>query len=515
MEVVKNISNSVKAGWNGLSQLKKIGVISVLILTVLMGSVLAYNSKKIEYKLLFSGIEEADAGEIVEDLETKKIAYQLENNGTTILIDQKYVDTYRIGLAVNDMLPSSSIGFEIFDTTSMMATDEDRQISYQRAIQGELTRAIITLDGITSAQVLLSLPEESVFTRPGDLSEASASIMLTTSNNRVIPNSTIEGIASLVSGAVENLPMKNVKIMDSTGNLLSTFLQLEDGTTTSGLSSRNQQIKLDYERELEQKVIRTLAPIYGAENLSISVDAQMNFDTSEEEKVEYGTDSKIRSEVINASGGEINSNIANGTPNDQASQVIVEGKDGTTASYNATKNYEIDSTTTKTLVAPGKVDTITAAVIYNSGTPGLKDDELATIVKNTIKADDVKVSQAKFTLNNMSVETETERDDGRQTFLEQYMLYIIASASIFVVGIVIAIIMHGIKRRRIEKEEWAEEEEMIPNKENGSTEREELEEIQTVIQNEKAQKEQDVHNYAKSNPNLVADLIKMWVKDGK
>lgn len=515
MEVLNDISKSVKAGWNQLSQLKKIGIISVMIFTILIGSFLAYRTQKVEYSLLFSGIEDADAGEIVEDLEAKKIAYKLENRGTTILIDKKYVDTYRIGLAVNDMLPSSSIGFEIFDTTSMMATDEDRQISYQRAIQGELTRAIVTLDGITSAQVLLSLPEESVFTRPGDISEASASVMLTTSTNRPIPSLTIEGIASLISGAVENLPMKNVKIMDSSGNLLSAFLQTEEGTTTSGVSSRNQQIKFDYEQELEQKLIRTLAPIYGIENLSVSVDAKMNFDISEEETIKYDQDStgaKVRSEVITASGGEINSEILNGTPNDAASNVIVEGEEGGTASYHATKNYEFDSTITKTTLAPGAVEDIKAAVIINKGTPGLSDGDLKTIVKNAINANNVEVSSATFANVTADNSDPTSDDGGAQTFFNKYKSYIVVGIGIFIFGIVAVMIMQGIAKRR-RQDEFEEEEESSIQSENILSKNEEEKQMQTVIQNEKAQKEQDVHSYAKGNPQLVADLIKIWMKD--
>src|SRR5699024_10265938 len=133
---------------------------------------LVFITQRTEYKVLFSELEEADSGAIVEDLESKGMSYKLEDNGTTILIDKRMVDNYRIELAVNGPMPSTSTGFEIFDSSSMMATDEDRAIMYQRAISGELERSISSLDSVESGKVLLNIPESSVFQNPDYQKEA-------------------------------------------------------------------------------------------------------------------------------------------------------------------------------------------------------------------------------------------------------------------------------------------------------------------------------------------------------
>ena len=96
-------------------------------------------------------------------MEEQQIAYKLADNGTTILIDKDQVDEYRINLAVDNKLPNTSTGFELFDDANMMTTDEDRKIMYQRAVTGELQRAIESIDAVKSAKVLLVMPEESVF----------------------------------------------------------------------------------------------------------------------------------------------------------------------------------------------------------------------------------------------------------------------------------------------------------------------------------------------------------------
>jgi len=152
MDGMKKIWTGIKDGWTDLDKSKRIGLVLVLFFVISIVTGLTYYTQKVEYATLFSELEEADAGTIVNDIKTKGIAYKLEDNGTTILIDQSQVDTYRIELAVDDLLPKSTTGFEIFDETSMMATDEDRKIMYQRAVTGELEQSISALDFIKEAK---------------------------------------------------------------------------------------------------------------------------------------------------------------------------------------------------------------------------------------------------------------------------------------------------------------------------------------------------------------------------
>src|SRR5699024_6450193 len=143
--------------------------------------------------------------------------YKLEDGGKTILVDRNQIDEYRIDLAVDDKLPDSSTGFELFDDSGMMTTDEDRKIMYQRALSGELERSISALDGIEKAKVILVTPEESVFSEKEK--EATASVMLTL--KKPLSDKSIQGIVTLTAGAVENLNPDNIKVVDDSGNVLA------------------------------------------------------------------------------------------------------------------------------------------------------------------------------------------------------------------------------------------------------------------------------------------------------
>src|SRR5699024_2661688 len=101
MEKLKAMVADIKSGWEKTDKKKRVTLISIVTTITIVLFMLIYLVQKTEYKVLFSELEEADAGAIVEDLESKGMDYKLEDNGSTILIDKKLVDNYRIELAVN------------------------------------------------------------------------------------------------------------------------------------------------------------------------------------------------------------------------------------------------------------------------------------------------------------------------------------------------------------------------------------------------------------------------------
>lgn len=155
MDKVKEWTEQLKDRWQMQSSLKKMIVVLSVISVLGITAAVYYLNTRIEYGILFTDLSDADAGTISKDLEEQQIAYKLADNGTTILIDKDQVDEYRINLAVDNKLPNTSTGFELFDDANMMTTDEDRKIMYQRAVTGELQRAIESIDAVKSAKVLL------------------------------------------------------------------------------------------------------------------------------------------------------------------------------------------------------------------------------------------------------------------------------------------------------------------------------------------------------------------------
>lgn len=523
MNGIKKIWTGIKDGWTNLGKSKRIGLGVVLVLVITIVTALTFYTQKVEYATLFSNLEEADAGTIVNDIKAKGIDYKLEDNGTTILIDQAQVDTYRIELAVNDMLPKSNTGFEIFDETSMMATDEDRKIMYQRAVTGELERSISALDSIEQAKVLLSLPEDSVFTNEENQSKASASVVLTPISGSQIPVSAVQGIASLISGAVDNLPKENIKIVDTAGNLLSTALEDEGNLNATDLVSKYQAITRSYEQELEQKLIQTLGPIYGIEKLTVAVTAEMNFDSSESEIINYG-DSSVRSETVSAGGGTID--VEEGEGFENSINQIESGEEGGNSTYNRTTNYELNSETTNTVKAPGEVERLSASVIFDGNLSPADKEALEAIVATTVgsveERDVISIQGIDFATTTDVIETTAPEKlkSSIKDVMMRYWPYLVGGLAIIVILILLLTLL---RRRSTDDDEldFFDEEEpepiVAPQRPVKPLEEErkakEKADLKRELNKNMSEKESTVRDYAKESPEGAADLIKIWMKD--
>lgn len=534
MNKVKDIGISIKDGWLQLDVKKrKRLVILVSIALILMGTI-GYYTQRSQYTVLFANLEEADAGAIVEDLNAQNMNYQLEDNGTTILVDEKDVDNYRINLAVNGMMPERSTGFEIFDDTNMMTTDDDRQIMYQRALTGELERSISSLQQIDAAKVMLSLPEDSIFQNPAYRSEASASIVVQTRGT--VSQQNIQGIASLVTGAVENLPMENVQIVDTAGNLLSGFLQSNgDGVASADFSSNHQTIKRSYEKDLEERILSLLAPVYGYNNLRVVVNASMNFDVIEGETVEFSapmTDEDdenrtglIRSQTESFDGAR---DMLAGLIEDGDLPVADDGEEENNASLDRTINYELDQVTERYVRAPGVVEGINASVVVNQNSGVVPAEaQVDRIVSRALGLDD----QAEVTLPGavtVEILPFAEGDDfsigGGDGIMDEILEFLTSSWLFMVIGLVLVIIAIAVLTllKRGKETELAEnaaaqvslqpETAIIPEPdpiEQIDKENDAMQQKNKVM----SEKEDRVRTQAKENPELAAELMKVWLKE--
>lgn len=538
MDKLKEIGNNLKNGWKNLAASKKRILIIVVSTAVILLAVLAFIAQRNHFTVLFSDLDEADAGAIVENLETEGIEYELEDGGKTILIDEAQVDQYRIQLASNGLMPVNSTGFEIFDETSMMATDEDREIMYQRAVTGELERSISSLQQVETAKVMLSIPEDSIFQNPDYKSEASASIVLETRGSGQLTTQNIQGIASLVSGAVDNLPRENIQIVDSNGNLLSGFLQEgESAIGATDVSTQQLSVQQTYEQDLEKRINALLAPVYGANNIRVVVNASMNFDAIEGETVEYTapmTDEEeedpereglIRSQTENYNGA---SDMIEGLIEEGELPVAEDGDEELSTSLDRTINYELDQKTERYVRAPGVLEGVNASIIINQNAETVPaEDQIVPIVRRAIGLDDPATEiVGDVTFEPMPFadgeDIEPIGEDLMADFLlffRRYWPFMIGGIILLITAIVILIVV-----RRGKNDDYDEFETAFENQNPTPLQREELapiepDPIDLNIERKKqknkvvSDKEDTVREEAKQNPELAAELMKIWLKE--
>src|ERR671932_1859364 len=184
---------------------------------VLLGLLMMRMASAPSYSTVMAGVDPAQTGKITAALDAKGVKYEIRNNGTAIAVDKSQIADARIALAEKGLPNSSQPGMELFDKQKLGASDFQQQVTYQRALEGQLAKTIGQIDGVGGATVQLVLPQDQLF--QDQQSTAKASVLLSGSSSQLQPGA-VQGIAQLVSGSVKGLSPNKVSITDSTGQLL-------------------------------------------------------------------------------------------------------------------------------------------------------------------------------------------------------------------------------------------------------------------------------------------------------
>lgn len=171
------------------------------------------------YSVLYEGLREADAAQIVTELEKQGIPYRLADSGRRILVPEGDADKARVVIAGSGITTGGVVGFELFNEADMGLTEFAEKVNYQRALQGELARTIMMMDGVAFARVHLSLPERTLFRAAKANPRAAATIQ--TVPGRSLDARQVEGIQRLIASSVSDMPAQEVAVLDAKGDLIS------------------------------------------------------------------------------------------------------------------------------------------------------------------------------------------------------------------------------------------------------------------------------------------------------
>ncbi len=343
--------------------------IGALTLVVLAGLLIwGWRTANPSYAALFTRLSASDAGEIVAALRDAGVPYRLADNGTTVLVPEEQVYEARLNLAGQGLPRGGVVGFEIFLESALGATDFDRQVRYNMALQGELTRTIRELDEVVDARVHVVIPERRLFAR--DERRPTASVFLQLRPGATLTSSQIRGIAHLIARSVEGLDPENVTIVDNRGQVLSDGLRtasLLDGVDSAGVAARL-DLQRAYERELELRVQSMLEAVYGPGRAIVRVNASINFDRAEQREDIYEPVLRdtgvIRSSQIveeQATGAQAAGGVV-GVDANVPGYVADAGQGGSFSRREEILNYELNRVERVRIQAPGGIERLSVAV---------------------------------------------------------------------------------------------------------------------------------------------------------
>ena len=322
------------------------------------------------YALVSTGMDPSDTGKVATALDEEGIEYELRNNGTALAVEKSQTAQARIALAGKGLGgggSGSQPGFELFDKQKIGTSDFQQQVTYQRALEGQISKTIDQVQGVNGSQVRLVLAEDQLFSESA--TPATAAVLLTGSSSTLEP-SAVRGIAQLVSSSVKGLKLDNVSITDGAGVLL--WPRGEDGGAAGGVSKQTVQAR--YEAQLEAGLAALLTRTVGPGKAEVQVSADVNADEATKDELKYGESTPLKDTTETEKlegGGAVGAAGAAGTTGNVPGYAQAVGAGGP-QSYDrksTTRQYGVDKTVIRTKVAPGAVNRLNVALIVDKSVP--------------------------------------------------------------------------------------------------------------------------------------------------
>ena len=261
--------NAFSEFWDGLGRSARRGLVAGVVLIALLTALAATWLMREPYGVLFSGLSQNDMSGMAAELDRMKVPYRVGDDGA-LLVPEAAVGKTRLALVNRDVPLHGAVGFEVFNNEEFGASDFVQKINYQRALQGELTRTILSIDEVESARVHLALPEQGLFRKEQE--RAKASVTVVTKSGRTLQPLQVQGIQRLVAASVPEVLAQDVTVLDQHGVPLSR--QAADGADAlAGAGAAGLDLKSSTERYLTQKAEAVLDRSFGKGQVVVSVDA--------------------------------------------------------------------------------------------------------------------------------------------------------------------------------------------------------------------------------------------------
>ena len=509
-----------------MTPLQRSMVITVTIVSIVALVAVMTWASRADYSPLYSGLTGKDAGRILEKLREMKVEFQLENEGTTILVPTRRMHELRIEFASLGLPRSGEIGYEVFDKTNIGMTAFVQKLNFHRALEGELARSICQLDEIDQARVHIVIPEAALFEE--DKKETTASVVVRVSPHADLTKKQVEGIAYLVAFSVEGLSAHNVNIVDTNGNVLTESM---DPSQAIQVTSRQMELQRNVESYLKEKAQSLLDGILGPGKSHVRISVVMDFDRIEQTKEMFDPErmvvrSEERSEITSNSGQQ-------------------ELSGGNSSEENNITNYEIDKTIEHLVESVGEIERVLASVLVDGVYKTMTKDEgeeiqqfeerpaseMATItevVKNAIgydasRSDQISVQCYPFDTSYMDEERQAMAASEKRTF------WMSVAERIFL-GVLIVLAFLFLKSVVRKSQRFARQ--LLPPAparrpqalETGSTpqrimESSDVDAIRAELENEKVPlkhvRQKEIHRrikeYVVEKPNEATQLLRSWM----
>jgi flagellar M-ring protein FliF len=338
----------------------------VLLATVITAVVLMFAWRdQSSFKPLFGAREKVAAADMMTVLDGAGIPYRIHPDTGQVLVPGNRLGEVRMLLASKGVVAQLPAGLELMDRSDPLGVSQFVQdVRFRRGLEGELAQSIMTIDAVETARVHIAIAKSSSFV-VNTAEPSSASVVLGLKAGRKLSNEQIAAIVKMVASSATGLNPANVTLVDQSGNLLSSRVDLAEG-----FESQVNDAAGHYRDETLHSAENLLAPIVGNDNFKLSVTADVDNDKVQETHEQYGDTPKVTNESTRAENDTdplalgVPGSLSN-RPIDVGADAQAAGQESTTQRNAATRQFAYDRSVTQIQRSKGRLKKLSVAVVLN------------------------------------------------------------------------------------------------------------------------------------------------------
>lgn len=541
-EKVKGFLNKGKQLWTGAK--KRTKILAAAVLVVAAGAIVAVvvASQNQPYATLFTELSQTDMTAITSYLTENGVSdFRIVEDDTIMvpadqevqlkaqLVSQGYVNS---GYAYNYST--------YLDNVSALTTESERQQLALYELNDSTSAVIRSMEGVKDATVRFTPGEDNTYVLDsGNVVEASAYVKVTMKDGVPLSETMADGIRNLVSSAIQGLKVENVTIVDSYGNTYAPDDGLGDLEDSAALKLRLEE---QVNNTLEKKIMSVLEPVYGAENVSVSVNSIVDVDKVYTDSTNYSTedwaadgstngesiigqkiyDNRLEADENGTAGGTVGTDTNADIPTYPENEGEMEPGNGVVSSSGQT-NYLVDEENKQVQRVGGTIADVMVSVTINEAVSGGVDvDDLyphvarAAGITTADQMEKVHILIAPFnTGDNTPVDTDEDTTTQDGLLVDSWILYAALGGLVLFVLILVLVLLLIRRHRRKKAAALAAELEQSGEMLQEAAPTPEGADIMEMQTEKSMELRKDVRKFAEENPEIAAQMVRNWLKEGE
>lgn len=541
-EKVKGFLNKGKQLWTGAK--KRTKILAAAVLVVAAGAIVAVvvASQNQPYATLFTELSQTDMTAITSYLTENGVSdFRIVEDDTIMvpadqevqlkaqLVSQGYVNS---GYAYNYST--------YLDNVSALTTESERQQLALYELNDSTSAVIRSMEGVKDATVRFTPGEDNTYVLDsGNVVEASAYVKVTMKDGVPLSDTMADGIRNLVSSAIQGLKVENVTIVDSYGNTYAPDDGLGDLEDSAALKLRLEE---QVNNTLEKKIMSVLEPVYGAENVSVSVNSIVDVDKVYTDSTNYSTedwaadgstngegiigqkiyDNRLEADENGTAGGTVGTDTNADIPTYPENEGEMEPGNGVVSSTGQT-NFLVDEENKQVQRVGGTIADVMVSVTINEAVSGGVDlDDLyphvarAAGITTADQMEKVHILIAPFNTGEgtpVDTDEDTTAEDG--LLIDSWILYAALGGLVLFVLILVLVLLLIRRHRRKKAAALAAEMEQPAEMLQEAAPTPEGADIMEMQTEKSMELRKDVRKFAEENPEIAAQMVRNWLKEGE